>query len=83
MDDLRLGRQQHLQVGGMQMAARRKIDFGEWLLLQPFEQSFGFVHTDYIGKKRTVLLEFDRDQTISRQLRIISTDPSPSRADPE
>jgi hypothetical protein len=45
------GRHQHLQIGGMQMAACGKIDLGGWLLLQPFEQSFGFFHADGIGKK--------------------------------
>jgi LmbE family N-acetylglucosaminyl deacetylase len=79
----RPSRHQHLQVGGMQMDAGRQVHFGRRFTLQPFEQPLGILDSHHIAQYSAVPLEFNGHQTISRILRIMSTEPSPIRADPE
>jgi hypothetical protein len=76
-------RHQDLEVGGVKVAQSRQIRFGGGSRLEPFKQPFRFFHAYLVTKYGAVLLEFDWHQTISRMLRIMSTDPSPMSAEPE
>src|ERR1035441_10261575 len=82
-DDHRPGRHQNLEVGGMQMGAGRQVHFRGGLFLQGFEQRLGFFHSNHFPKYHAVFLVFYWHQTISRIFRIISTEPSPIRAEPD
>src|ERR1700691_1822404 len=65
------------------MAAGRKVRPGGRGVLEPLEQSLGLLCTHVITKRGPVLFVFHRHQTISLMLRIMSTEPSPIRAEPE
>src|ERR1035438_8906711 len=78
--DAGFGRHQDLEVGGVKVAQSAQIRLGARPLLEPVEQPFRLLHAHLVAKYGAIPLKFNGHQTISRTLRIMSTEPSPIRA---